>query len=375
MSLAEIIHNYEQSCNEFKIPPCVVFSQTLNQCMEHGSFLTHVILQGNSKALFNARINDLQCIAIVDACIAAGTVEVLDLSRNRITNTGASAILRLLTRNQLRELDLSHNLIETDGCSQLMDGILPQNPLSVLKLTGNPIGNEGAMKVAMMLQMNKRLLHLDISDCDVETETVIAFATVLLTNTQLQHLGIANPRLFSLQEEPLVHFSDMLRSNSSLTSLDLSKHRMRDRGVQVLCEYLAVNQTLRTLSLRCNLITMEGGSAIGRLLETSGLVSLDLSGNRVDNLGAMSIARALESNKQLTHLNLTHNNIGGEGLAALAHALSSNETLSKLFLWGNRFTPPAADALGKIFSTSRSLTETDIVIYYTDGVAGVAQRN
>ncbi|KAJ4455631.1 putative leucine rich repeat only protein 3 [Paratrimastix pyriformis] len=374
-ALSTVLDEYQKRCQEVSIVPCIVFTELIESHIKAGTPLTRVILNGNSKILFNSRINDMQCIAVVDACISAGTVEALDLSRNRITDTGASALGRLIGGTPLRELDVSYNQIGTEGCEHIVQGVQASATLEVLNLAGNPVLNEGAMLVAEMLQMNTTLTRCDLSNCDLATESVIAFATVLLTNTHLLHLGLSNPRLFSLREEPLVHFAAMLRTNSTLQSLDLSKHRIRDEGVRTLCEQLAANDTLRHLSLRCNQITMEGGCAIGRMLEGSHLTTLDLSANRVDDLGAVAIAKALQNNRFLVSLDLTNNSVGEEGLVAFANALPANDTLTRLFLWGNRFTPTAADALGKIFATSRTLTETDLVIYYTDGVAGVAQRN
>ena len=48
----------------------------------------------------------------------------------------------------------------------------------------------------------------------------------------------------------MYHVARMLRVNSSLLTLDLSKNKVGDFGAKLLAEYLADNATLRVLNLR-----------------------------------------------------------------------------------------------------------------------------
>ena len=103
--------------------------------------------------------------------------------------------------------------------------------------------------MAAMLQVNQTLQSLDMAGTDATTDVVIAMATVLHGNKYLEHLDISSPLLHSRGEETTVHLAEMLRVNSTLTTLHLSKHGMTDSGLFVLCKSLKENTTLQYLDL------------------------------------------------------------------------------------------------------------------------------
>ncbi|KAG0349324.1 hypothetical protein BG005_011034, partial [Podila minutissima] len=79
-----------------------------------------------------------------------------------------------------------------------------------------------------------------------------------------------------------------------------------------------------------------GGKEFGRLAEAlktnSTLTTLNLELNSIGDNGAQALAEALKTNLTLTILNLRHNSIGHNGAQALAEALKTNSTLTTLNL-------------------------------------------
>ena len=65
------------------------------------------------------------------------------------------------------------------------------------------------------------------------------------------------------------------------------------------------------------------------------LKKLDLSGNDVGDVGAISLAQALHSNSSLDFLDLSLNCIGDSGAKSFAEALHHNSTITHLDLSGN----------------------------------------
>eukprot|EP00771_Trimastix_marina_P002282 gnl/Trimastix_PCT/3402.p1 GENE.gnl/Trimastix_PCT/3402~~gnl/Trimastix_PCT/3402.p1 ORF type:complete len:405 (-),score=82.97 gnl/Trimastix_PCT/3402:30-1175(-) len=378
----ELKQSYERKCQELEAEIVLPFLNILDSCASISDCPAVVPLNGNSKELFNSRLTDLQILAMVDTLIQL-PIEVLELSWNKLGDSAASALARLIESNHtLRSLDVRHNHIGLYGAEALARSLAAAHEegrtspsLEALRLAGNPIGNRGALHLAQALQVNEQMRELDLDNCELETESVIAFSTMLLSNTTLASLSLSNPRLFSLQEETVMHFAAMLTTNTSLVRLDLSKHAMRDEACRTLCAHLQRNASLQSLSLRCNRLTMEGGIALGGLLCTSPIVELNLSANRIADPGAVAIARSLASNTSLLTLDLSYNGIGPQGLTEIAHALRANEALTTLRLWGNRFDSSAAGALGKAIEENQVLTEIGRVVYYVDGVAHVAIRN
>ena len=121
--------------------------------------------------------------------------------------------------------------------------------MQTLSLRGNKISRQGGLQVASMLQVNQTLRSLDIAETDASTDVVIAMATVLHGNRYIECLDISSPLLHSRGEETTVHLAEMLRINSTLTTLHLSKHGMTDSGLFVLCKNLQENTTLQYLDL------------------------------------------------------------------------------------------------------------------------------
>ena len=58
----------------------------------HFRSLTEVVLVGKTEALFNNRIENIQCIALLEVLKTVSTLEVLDLSYNHIDNGACAAI-------------------------------------------------------------------------------------------------------------------------------------------------------------------------------------------------------------------------------------------------------------------------------------------
>ena len=132
----------------------------------------------------------------------------------------------------------SSNYLQTNGT------------LKSLKIAGNKIDKKGGMALAESLQINSTLEILDCGDCDLEVDSLIALATVLLANTSVKSLCVDRPLIRSVQEEPLVHYGEMLRVNMTLEDLSMEKCEIRDFGTARLCEAVGGNSKLKSLNIR-----------------------------------------------------------------------------------------------------------------------------
>lgn len=121
----------------------------------------------------------------------------------------------------------------------------------------------------------------------------------------------------------------MIASHPSLEILDLDNCGLLDAGVEVLCEGLATNTTLRHLYLGANGIGPVGAEKLAQILssETCALESLFLSTNRIGDEGAVHLAIALRKNQSLQRLILSSNTIESLGITALANAIAHHPTL------------------------------------------------
>ena len=87
------------------------------------------------------------------------------------------------------------------------------------------------------------------------------------------------------------------------------------------------------------------------------LTVLDLGSNQIDNTGAHDLALALKENSTLVELYLNNNSIGEKGGEALYDVLSSsNTTLSVLDLGGNHISNALHERLDAIENLQKKRT-------------------
>jgi Ran GTPase-activating protein (RanGAP) involved in mRNA processing and transport len=225
-------------------------------------------------------------------------------------------------------------------------------------------------------------------------------APALYRNTSIKVLDLLENNLIDMESAEILR--DMLRSNKTMTTLDLSLNefgdtpgavdciadglgsnstllkiklsscRLGDEDVSMLAQTLGSrNTTLQKLTLANNSITSVG---VGVLLETMEhnsrhITDLDLGFNHIGNEGASLLARSLGSNAlpNLTRLSLSYCRIGEDGFIALVSALEQNTSLLQLDLSDDpSFSERAFLALAKSLPEIKVLQRVDFNWYRVD---------
>ncbi|XP_064521906.1 leucine-rich repeat-containing protein 34 isoform X1 [Pseudopipra pipra] len=334
-------------------------------------------IAGNNHPVPVQRVTDDDLGVLASVLRHAAFVKGLDLAYNVLTDAGAKTVATFLQENSsLQYLNLMFNDVGTSG-AELIAGALHRNRSLVhMRMTGNKIGNQGGMFFASMLQSNSTLQKLDLGDCDLGLKCLIAIATALTQNKSLRAINLNRPLLYSQEEETTVHIAKMLKGNSSLVELHLSKHEMKNFGVERLCEALYENSSLRYLDLSCNKITSDGVKFLGELLKRNqSLVILDLNANRIEDAGATYLSEALTvNNRTLQALSVVSCSISGKGLTALSNAIKANMILSYIYIWGNTFDEDACMSFSELIQMGRlNPSCTDVAPYEVDGQAQLAE--
>ncbi|KAG0041438.1 hypothetical protein BGZ83_001798, partial [Gryganskiella cystojenkinii] len=170
-----------------------------------------------------------------------------------------------------------------------------------------------------------------------------------------------HPSHGSIGEKVVRVLAEALKTDMSLTSLNLEFNSIRDSEAQALGEALKTNTTLTSLILRSNSIGSTGCQALGKALKTNtSMTFLDLQWNFIGDIGAQRLGEALKTNKTLRSLNLEHNSIEDSGGQALGEALKTNTTLTELLLKSNSIGDSGAQALGKALKINTSLTSLNL---------------
>ncbi|XP_076439200.1 leucine-rich repeat-containing protein 71-like isoform X2 [Babylonia areolata] len=127
-----------------------------------------------------------------------------------------------------------------------------------------------------------------------------------------------------LTGETLQQLATFLPLCTNVKNLILDGNTVKEENFSAL---IGEDSVLQNLSLRYCGITSKGAHGIGMALGTAKtantkLMSLNLSGNAIDDLGAEYLATGLKMNRSLLSLSLNSNKISDKGAAKIAEALS-----------------------------------------------------
>ncbi|KAH9495024.1 Leucine-rich repeat-containing protein 71 [Bulinus truncatus] len=155
-----------------------------------------------------------------------------------------------------------------------------------------------------------------IDDTMMET-----FRLCWLTLDRLHTINLWNT---ALTEATLHTMATFLPQCSNLTNVILDGNTVKEENWS---ELIGPDSLIQNLSLRHCKITDKGAVKIGRVLghatlSNLKLISLNLSGNLIGDVGAQGLAEGLRMNRTLLSLSLMNNNIGDKGTEKLAEALS-----------------------------------------------------
>lgn len=263
------------------------------------------------------------------------TLKSLYLKDNLIGDEGA---INLVKHRRLRTLDLSGNWLNKDGIKALSEskltklillsnqvkqicynGLLKNKNLTLLDLSGcNRIVND----LGYAVKENKNLKTLIINDMPESQFGYPGFKD-LVENSSIQSLEIANnnsgSNLGDYSYSNIGNDEAALLYNSkiaeSLTSLNLSKNNIGDKGVY---KIVAGMPHLKILNLSWNQISDKGAQYLLKS-SFSYLSELHLQGNSIGNSGAIYLSDYKYTS--IKYLNLSDNKISDIGARRLEQSV------------------------------------------------------
>jgi Ran GTPase-activating protein (RanGAP) involved in mRNA processing and transport len=250
---------------------------------------------------------------------------------------GLTRVLQALERRPtLTKLGLHFCRLGPDEAKLLQMALCNTPSLQSLDLASNDLGGAELAELAPALYQNTSIKVLDISGNNlIDVASAEILRDVLRSNKTMTALDLSG-NIFGRTAGAVDCIADGLGSNSTLLKIDLSSCCLEDDDVSVLAQTLVSRSTtLQKLTLGWNSITSTG---VGVLLETMEqgchITDLDLQRNYIGNEGAGLLARSLRNNAlpNLTRLSLSHCGIGDDGFIALVSALEQNTSLIHLDL-------------------------------------------
>ena len=229
-----------------------------------------------------------------------GSIKTLKLTWCGIGDTGLQYICEALMNND-RKLRSNHHLLNLD-------------------LSHNELTENGAHHIARLLSLPCIVKSLNCTgNYNLSDNGVEIIVDSLLNNC----VEILELRKTGLAFKGVQAIAKMLRGDSNLKTLDISKNSLNCKMLDCLLEPLACNYTLTTLLLKwCELGTDE--AKILSNIKYSVLANLDLGYNKLGDGGIASIISAIEENKTLQTLNLNVNGISCNDACYIADLLSAD---------------------------------------------------
>jgi Ran GTPase-activating protein (RanGAP) involved in mRNA processing and transport len=264
----------------------------------------------------------------------------LDIHRSRGGSPfiGLTSVLQALARRPtLTKLALRRVRLGRDEATLLRMALSSIPSLQSLVLTCNTLRSAGLAKLAPTLYHNTSIKVLDLSWNDLnDMESAEMLRDILRSNKTMTALDLAGNKL-GQTTGAVECTTDGLGSNSTLLKIDLSRCDLGDGDFCTLTRSIGSrNTTLQKLTLSENSVTSAG---VGVLVETMeqgshNITDLELNNNPMGNEVASLIARSLGKNAlpNLKRLSIFRCCLGDDGFITLMSALEQYTSLLQLHL-------------------------------------------
>jgi hypothetical protein len=251
--------------------------------------------------------------------------------------TGLETLL-LSDTSKITELDIDGSCLNLPimGLTSVLCALARHPALTNLGLRGFTLGRDEVRLLQLVLSNIPSLQNLDLSCTDLGSAELAELAPALYHNTSIKVLKLRGNNLIDM--ESAVIFRHILRSNKSMTALDLSRNKFgRTTGAgECIADGLGSNSTLLKIDLsRCK-VSDEDVSFLAQNLGSRNTTLQELNLNDNNSISSNGVGLLLGTMEQITDLDLGYNNrIGKEGASLLATALGNNAlpNLTRLSLY------------------------------------------
>ncbi|KAA0711533.1 Ribonuclease inhibitor [Triplophysa tibetana] len=267
-------------------------------------------------------------------------VEKITLNKCELTEKQCSAVVSILScKTLVREMNLNNSRLLDSGLKHICEGLKnPQCHLHILNLSECSITEEGYRCLSEAVRSNpSHLIELDLTGNDPGP------SGVKLIYDLIQHPKCALKTVRFLKSSSAVEAFEYLKTldiNPLLQrEVNLKDHKLDESRVKQICDLLQDKHCqLNTLILRDCGLTEESCSSLASVLRSnSSVTELDMSNNNLLDSGVKKLQKGLEhTNCKLKKLRLSECSITEGGYVALSEAVRSNPShLIELDLTGN----------------------------------------
>ena len=173
-----------------------------------------------------------------------------------------------------------------------------------LSLRGNKIGDKGIADIANSLRTNTTISSLDVFDCGISDIGVQSLAEAIASNgsIRVERLDISNN---DIGDNGIAHIATALQMNTTIKFFSMSNCGITNKGAESLARVLAVNMSLEHIELVWNYISDTGVAHISTALcVNNSLEWLEVGGDTIRDAAVLLLVDALKTNTSLEGVRL-----------------------------------------------------------------------
>ncbi|OUM68144.1 hypothetical protein PIROE2DRAFT_58315 [Piromyces sp. E2] len=250
------------------------YGMTINDCINlHDALRNNNTLQ--SLTITSSQIDDNRMRLLCKVLLDNKVLNHLDLSHNSISDEGALALSKVLTKNTVNidYLSLFNNNINAKGAHYLGKALCTNNKLKTLILGLNPIMDEGGIDILKGIYNNQTLNYIDIASCQLKNTIVPVLCKLIKKNSPVLYTIIINSNNLGI---PKVQKNIFLKDDN-IDMLQQSSDESTNLDVfgKALFEATSMNKYLTKFDLRSTDLSVEYTVAIDEIIkENHSLIGL-----------------------------------------------------------------------------------------------------
>ncbi len=281
----------------------------------------------------DSQLTDSTFLSFITLLPGMSSLSTLGFSDNQLSGFALKSLSNFSNPN-LTYLDVSHNSLQTGDIDQF-----PWNltSLKILNISQIDLSNGSLNQFGARL-VNSSLTTLVMDNCQIPA----ALASSLFNQIARSSIHTLSWGNNNIGYQVMQTIAPKLVT-SDITDFNLNDNSLDDRSLNLLATSLALNITLRQLSLSGNIFTAVGFGALISALSTSRLRSLIVSRIALGDAGVSALTVVPPYQLLLTQLDLSSTSITSVGASALFYYVANSSVtdldVSHNFLGGDIGTP------------------------------------